>query len=279
MNVSRHFQFIRSPENEDGAPEPIIENALSVDPAGDPPQPGQPGADDPSPEPQPDPVHEHGNKGKVPWYMQRIHEETNKRAGIETELAQTKRENAEARALLERLQQGGDKPAPVAPRNDAPDFETAVEARAAAKLLLKDSTDVRLAGQKEFADFGDSLAILSAVGATSDEFVGDVIDTDKDTAHKMFDFLAKNPERAAQLVNMPSRRRVAELTRISMSELAKPAVAKEAAPAPKPAPVSKVPAPKPVLEAAGGVEEVDEDKMSDSQWSAWRKKQLAKKFG
>jgi hypothetical protein len=270
MNVFRHLQFIRSPENEDGTPEPepVVENALAGEVVPEP---------EPEPEPQPEPVHEHGNKGKVPWYMQRIHENQNKADRLQVELDKERREKAEALALIDRQAPEGQR-TPPAPRTDAPDFESAVEARAAAKLLFKDSTDVRLAGQKEFADFGDSLAILTAVGATSDEFVGDVIDTDKDTAHKMFDFLAKNPERAAQLVNMPSRRRVAELTRISMSEIAKP-VAKEAAPAPKPAPVSKVPAPKPVLEAAGGVEEVDEDKMSDAQWSAWRKKQLAKKFG
>lgn len=271
MNVSRHFQLIRMAEAEAGTPEPetVVENALAGEAIPEP---------EVIPEIVPEPAHEHGNKGKVPWYMQRIHEETNKRAAIETELTQTKRERAEALALLERSQQPEGSPAPLS-RADAPDFESAVEARAAAKLLFKDSTDVRLAGQKEFTDFGDSLAILSAVGATSDEFVGDVIDTDKDTAHKMFDYLAKNPERAAQLVNMPSRRRVAELTRISMSEITKPVAAKEVTPAAKPAPVSKVPAPKPVLEAAGGVDEVDEDKMSDAQWSAWRKKQLAKKFG
>ena len=274
MNVLRHLQFIRMAEAEDGVPAPeevVPENALASEVIPEP-------ETVPEPEPQPEPAHEHGNKGKVPWYMQRIHEETNKRIAAETLTAQERREKLEALALLERQPADG-KPAPTAPRKDEPDFETAVEARAAQKLLLKDSTDVRLAGQKEFTDFNDSLAILTAVGATSDEFVGDVIDTDKDTAHKLFDFLAKNPERAAQLVNMPSRRRVAELTRISMSEIAKPVAAKEATPAAKPAPVSKVPAPKPVLEAVGAVEEVDEDKMSDAHWSAWRKKQLAKKFG
>lgn len=268
MNIRRHLEFIRMAEAEGGTPEPevIAENALAGEVVPEP---------EVIPEPEPAPAPEHGNKGKVPWYMQRINEETNKRAAIETELAQTKREKAEALALLERAPPTDGQPRPV-PRVDAPDFDSAVDAAAAAKILFKDSTDVRLAGQKEFADFGDSLAILTAVGATSDDFVGDVIDTDKDTAHKMFDYLAKNPERAAQLVNMPSRRRVAELTRISMSEINKPAPVAAAA---KPAGVSKVPAPKPVLEAAGGVDEVDEDKMTDAQWSVWRKKQLAKKFG
>lgn len=266
MNILRHLEFIRAAEDETGAEEIPPENAL----AGEVPvlEAENPVVEETpeTPAETPEDAKQHHLKGQTPWYMKRIHEETNKREAVQQELDRTRRERAEALALLEK--QGGDKPAP---QRDAPDFESAVDAAAEKKLLFKNSTEVRLAGQKEFSDFDDSLKVLTAVGATTDDFVSDIIDTDMANAHKMLDFLAKNPERAAQLVNMTSKRRVAELTRLSMSEIAKPA-----APAPKAAAVSKVPAPKPVIDPAGGVEDVEEDKMSDEQWASWRKKQLAK---
>lgn len=270
MNVRKYLEFVRAAEDGNGTPEPdvIPENALAVDPAGDPPQPG---AEDPEPNPEPAP---HGNKGKTPWYMERINEETNKRVAAEQRANVKERESADAKALIERLQKGGDPP--ETPRGDAPDFDSAVDAAAAKKLLYRESQAVLMEGQKDFADFGDSLKILTAAGATTDEFVEDLIDADRPNAAKLIDYLAKNPERAVSLAAMTSRRRVAELTRISMSELKAPDT-KVVVP-PKPVAVSKVPPPKPVVEPSSGVEDdVDEDKMSDAQWSAWRKKQLQKR--
>lgn len=211
----------------------------------------------------------HGNKGKTPWYMERINEETNKRRAIEEQLAQQRRESEEARALLERLQ-NGDRP-PVHRTETPVDEDARIEARAALKLLQRDSATVRTAGIREFPDFGDSLKVLTSVGATSDEFVQDLIDTDMTNAHKMIDFLAKDPERALELVNMSSKRRVAELTRISMSELNKPAPVV----APKVA-ISKVPPPKPVIDAVSddsGDADLTNDKLDPDTWSKlWDKK-------
>jgi len=219
------------------------------------------------PETEPKPHH---LKGKTPWYMERINEETNKRRAIEEQLTQKNREAEEARALLERLQ-NGDKP-PTNVRTETPqDEEAKIEARAALKLLQRDSSTVRNAGIRAYPDFSDSLKMLTSVGATSDEFVQDLIDTDMTNAHKMIDFLAKDPDRALELVNMSSKRRVAELTRISMSELNKPApvVAPKAA-------ISKVPAPKPVIDAVSddsGETDLTNDKLDDRTWSRlWDKK-------
>src|ERR1700728_4289870 len=50
---------------------------------------------------------DHGNKGKTPWYMQRLSEEANRRQQVETQLEQERREKNEARAMLERLQGDG----------------------------------------------------------------------------------------------------------------------------------------------------------------------------
>jgi hypothetical protein len=76
------------------------------------------------------------------------------------------------------------------------------------------------------------------------------------------------------MVKMDSRKRISELTRMTMAVVEKPALA-----VPKAAAVSKVPAPKPVVDASNGVADKAEDEMSDAEWSAWRKKEQAKKFG
>lgn len=217
----------------------------------------------------------HGNRGRTPWYMERINEETNKRRAVEEQLGQKAREAEEARALLERLQNGDKQPTNV--RTETPvDEDARIEARAALKLLQRDSATVRNAGIRAYPDFSDSLKMLTSVGATSDEFVQDLIDTDMANAHKMIDFLAKDPDRTLELVNMSSKRRVAELTRISMSELNKPA----APPAAKAA-ISKVPPPKPVIDAVSddsGETDLGNDKLDDKTWSSlWDRKYGRKK--
>jgi hypothetical protein len=205
---------------------------------------------------------------KTPWYMERINEETNKRRALEERAAEAERRAQEAQSLLERMQ-SGDKTTPQPQKTEQTDIQSLVKAEAARQRLYEDSTAVRAQGLREFSDFNDSLQVLSALGVTNDDFVQDVLAVDKVNAHKIFDALAKDPERAISLVGMDVRRRTAELTRISdkMSEPAKPAAQ---AVTPKPAPVSKAPAPKPVLDPASDGEDNDltNDKMSDAEWSA-----------
>lgn len=224
---------------------------------------------DPVLETPPEPPKEHGNKGKTPWYMERINEETNKRRAIEDQLAQKAREAEEARALLERLQ-GGDKSV-TAPARQNNDFDAAVRAEAE-KLRTDDQIKtVARAGLSSYADWMVKADVLHKANAASPEFVLDVLAVDPANAHKILYALANDPDRAFHLSSLDSRSRIAELTRISMSET------KTAAPAaPKPAAVSKVPAPRPVLEATRSPDETPEDEMTDAQWSAWRKKQMQK---
>lgn len=222
--------------------------------------------------PEPAPV-VHGNKGKTPWYMERINEETNKRIAAEEREQAKEREAAEARSLLERMQ-GGDKETPRARREEPENIDALVDAKAAKLLFDRDRRAVIEAGQKEFGTeaFNDIAAILGAAGAATEDFIQDVIAVDKDGAHKILDVLAKDPERARALSNMDLRRRTAELTRISdkMTEAPKPA------PVPVRSGVSKVPAPKPVIEAiSDNVGEMDltNDKLDDQTWSKmWDKK-------
>src|ERR1700761_988032 len=62
-------------------------------------------AENPVVEDQPEPKPHH-LKGKTPWYMERINEETNKRRAIEERLAEKEREAENASQMLERLQAG-----------------------------------------------------------------------------------------------------------------------------------------------------------------------------
>lgn len=219
-------------------------------------------------EPAPEPVKEHGNKGKTPWYMERINEETNKRREIETQLEQARRERTEAQALAERLQ-GGDKEAPRA-RTDEPDIEALVEARASQKLFNQDCNDVAALGQASIPDFNQKLADLRSVGVVSDDFLKDIFAVDKANAHKILDNLAQDLERANMMTRMDSRKRIAELTRMNMAEAVKPA-----APIVRSG-VSKVPAPKPIVEAVtdgSGEMDLANDKLDNDTWSKlWDKK-------
>lgn len=210
------------------------------------------------------------------WKMKRLHEETNKRYAVEEQLAQERRKTEEFRSLVERLQADKETPAHQR-REEVPDIQPLVQAEAKKIIFDNDCNDVANAWRSENPAFSDRLGILQAAGVmpakdgSNTDFLMDIIAIDKPNAHKILDSLASDPDRAIALSRMDSRRRVAELTRMTMADAVKPVPA-----APKPAAISKVPAPKPVLEAIRAAEEVAEDDMTDAQWSAWRKKQMAK---
>jgi hypothetical protein len=177
---------------------------------------------------------------KNPWYLKRI-SETSERARLAEE------EAANLKAMLDRLQAPKETPTVTQPAN-TPDFQTAVQREAAKLRLAEDSTAIRDAGYREFGqEFGQNLAILNAAGAVSDDIVLDLIAVDKPNAHKILATLAQDPDRAAALANMDSRRRTAELTRISMAANAPttPAPKTPAAPTKQ---VSRAPAPPPPVE-------------------------------
>lgn len=220
----------------------------------------------------------HGNAGKTPWYMKEI-----------TALRAKARE-AEARAtnaeqLAERFQRGApaaDEPPaaqpttptqPAAPRAVDPNQYQSDVMRAAQMLrLTDDTTAVKNAGVSQFGPaFGDTLGILNSLGAfEQNDFTLDVLAVDKGNAHVILDKLAKDPERAAALIGMDSRRRIVELTKMSAAESAapKPAAAAAAAPA-APRAVSKAPPPPPAREAVSPTpEDQFADKVSDADWGA-----------
>lgn len=180
------------------------------------------------------------DKRKNPWFLKRISAEAEARRIAESERDSFK-------ALAERLQSGKE-PDAAAPPSNAPDFQTAVQREAARLRLAEDSTAIRDAGYREFGQqFGQNLAVLNAAGAVSDDIVMDLIAVDKANAHKILAALAEDPERATALAAMDSRRRTAELTRISMAANAPitPAPKTPVAPTKQ---VSKAPAPPPPVE-------------------------------
>jgi hypothetical protein len=290
MNILRHLYLnsaCRAPDDVIAA-DPVVDPvdpALVADPAAAAPAPAaDPIVADPAatPDPAPAPAPAHGNRGQTPWFQRTI-----------AELRQEKREEKSAReaaeqraadlaAIIERMQ--ADPAAAATPKVAAPaaapgtqDFATAVKMQAAKDRLYEDTLAVRSAGEGAFADFGESLGILNAIGATNDDFVADVLAVDKAGAHKIFDKLAKDQEKAASLVGMDSRRRIAELTR--MADALKTPEPKPAAPEPKPAAISKAPAPAPRVSPLAPALEVDpttpdgNDKMTDAQWEKWAKSQ------
>lgn len=250
--------------------DPVVDPAVvAAIPAADPEPPV-----DPDPQGDPPPAADHGNKGKKPWFLDRISEEASARRAAEERAT-----NAET--LLQRLQNGKPDPAaPVVPTVAPQDFQTAVRSEAARIKLSEDSTAIRDNGLKEFGSaFTDSLNILSAVGATADDVVLDLIAVDKANAHKILATLAKDPEKAAALAGMDPRRRTAELTRMSMSALAPAA---DPAVPPKPAvpakQVSRAPAPPPPVDPnASKVTDWRSDEASDDEFDRGFKETMAKR--
>jgi hypothetical protein len=229
--------------------------------------------------------------------QERVGEETTKRQQFELRATQAEQRAADLQAILDRMQAerpdpANPTPAPRAPAAAAPaaaprqgtaEFNAAVKAEAQQQHFYDETLAVKAAGEAKFKDFGDTLAVLTAIGATNDDFLSDLFAVDKTGAHEILDKLAKDPERAASLVRMDTRRRIAELTR--MSDAIKPVAADPAAAAAivaaKPAAAapaqSRAPAPKPVIVPQAAAHEVDpttpdgNEKLSDEDFEKWYK--------
>lgn len=238
-----------------------------------------------------DPTKPHGNAGKTPWYMTRINEETNKRRELENQAADAMRRANDAEALLSRLQQDDKAPAgEQQPKRQGPTQEQYANdiMREASRLrFYEDSAAVKTAGVAKFgASFSDMLNTLTAIGATTDDFVLDVLTVDKVNAHVILKTLADEPERAASLAGMNSRQRIAELTRMAMAEPQKGGRAAQDEPTARA--VSRAPAPKPIIQPSASANEGDWmdpeklDKMSEDEANAmfssrWNEKYLPRK--
>jgi len=294
MNILRHLYLnsvFRAPDDP-VAPEPVAPEATSAlaSEASPEPQPELQPEPAPAPAPQPEPTPAAERTIPIKTFERVVAEVRGERRQERAAREAAEQRAADLQAIIDRLQAGGDPAAaaaaaarPAAPVAPTPgqrpaDFDAAVKAQAAKDRLYEDTLVVRSAGEAKFPDFNQSLGILTAIGATNDDFVSDLLAVDKGAAHEIIDRLAKDPEKAASLVTMDSRRRIAELTR--MADAIKPEAPKPAEPAKPAAPVvSRAPAPAPRMAPVAPAAEIDprtpegNEKMSDAQWEKWAKSQ------
>ena len=240
---------------------PISDPPASVEPPAplDPPQATAPEPVDP-PAPDPEPA-------KSPWYLQRLAQESEKARREAEGRAAAERRAAEAEALLQRMQSGKTDPAPTP---QAPDRQAEIRAEAERMRFMEDIENLRASGHAAFgAGFAQTINILNAVGAASDDFVKDVFAVDKANAPVLLDQIAKDPEKAANLASLSSRQRIAELTRMSVAAAAPKVDPPVAASKPALAQTSRAPAPAPRVEpSASTVVDWRSDKASDADFDA-----------
>ena len=210
-----------------------------------------------TPEPAAKPV----NPNSPKWALDRISEESQRARAAEAELARERAGRQSAEELLRRMQAGGGAtpptPTPALAATPATPVtqprQAEVAAEAARQRFMEDINDTVAKGLSQFGNdsFTGTVNTLTACGAT-DEFLADVLAVDKANAHTLFQKIAAEPERAATLARMPSRQRIAEITRMSIAQGGTPAAAPaNGAPTPAaPAPgVSKAPDPAPAIQA------------------------------
>ena len=211
------------------------------------------------------------------WAMDEITTQRAARRAAEETAAAKDREIENLRQMVERSAKDGAgtaaDTATAAPSRsqfaNKEEFDRAVEAAAQQREFARSTQDVFDAGIKDFEDFQESLNIMTAVGATSDDFAADLVAVDKANAHKIIHELAQTPELSKRLVAMSSRQRVAELTKMSMklSETAAKTGVRQ---------VSRAAAPLRALEGSAGTDENDfSDNVPDDVWSS----RFDKKFG
>jgi hypothetical protein len=226
---------------------------------GDPPEPGE---------------RPHGNKGKTPWYLNRISEESEARRQAEARAQ-------ELQAMLER--KSTDPAAPAAPKADDAAIETRARQIAQETLNNERIGSVISAGVAKFADWDDRTAKLAAAGAATPAFVLDVVAVDPVNAHVILNALADDLQKAAHLAKMDTRTRTIELVKMSMAanQTAQPAPAVDPKPPVPPKTVSRAPPPPPPVDP-GASQSVDwrSDKASDDDFSrGWEARQREKFAG
>lgn len=204
---------------------------------------------------------DHGNKGKTPWFVDRI-------AKLEQELEAAKSRRTETT----------EKPPSTQTVDDPRVLEAARRLRFNDDVNVLRSNFIAHAGQQ---GFNDALSVLNATGAASDEFVGNVIAVDRTNAHLILEKLSRDPEKAARIAAMSGAQQIAELTRMSMAPTEKPVEKNALNTTPPTKSVSKAPPPPPPV-SPGGKKAVDwrSDESSEDEfqrgWEEMMERKLAK---
>lgn len=197
--------------------------------------------------------------------------------------AQLKAERDHWKALAEQAAAGTTPTAPVAkhaPQAGTDEFQTAVKAEAGRLAFLKECEDIHAVGTQSFKDWTETIGIINAIGASSDNFLQDVIAADRANAPALLHELANDPTMARRLVAMDARNRVGALAKmaVKIEAAAKPTTAANGSATPPPKPLSKAPAPMAKIDA-GGMNTPDTDLYSDNTPDAAWSKAFDKKFG
>ncbi len=254
--------------------DPAVAAAAAASIPADPP--ADPAAADPAAtaaDPAPEPAErQHGNKGKTPWYLNRISEESEARRQAEARAQ-------ELQAMLER--KSADPAAPPPARADDATIETRARQIAQETINGEKIRNVISAGVSKFPDWDQRAATLGAAGAASPDFVLDVVSVDPANAHLILHQLADDPQKAAHLAKMDTRARTIELVKMSMAaNQSAPAPAADPKPAPAPKTVSKAPPPPPPVDP-GASQTVDwrSDKASDEDFSKGWEARMRERHG
>jgi hypothetical protein len=198
----------------------------------------------------------------------------------ENQLAEERRKNADLAALLERSQRNGngtDPPSgqqpPASPRPPAGDPQADIDRRAAELVFQRDAQRVNEAGMKAYGQqpWADSVRLLESFNLNTGDFVSSIMEiAGHDRVHEVVHAIVTEPEKLASLASMSPARRIAEITRISMTANAKATETPQEPPKPPPARVvSRAPNPPPRVEP-GGVKHVPkyDDSLSDEEFTA-----------
>lgn len=253
-------------------PEPIDPAIAAADPPADVGDVDPPDTDPVDPPPA-DPDPQHGNKGKSPWFMDRISDLSHKARQAEEKAASAERKAREAEELLARIQQG-DKTAP-APIPRQPSGDPDIDARVAERVYQQNVNQIIQRGRNAVGrdQFDKSAGVLVAVAGDqlAHEIVNAVYNVDPDRAHLIVHQLGNDPDRVADLIAMNPVQKVAEITRIAMTAAAPKTEPKTEPKAPPAKVVSKAPAPAPQVDPVAtktiNFKSGDSDKMSDEEWS------------
>lgn len=196
--------------------------------------------------------------------------------------AQLQAERDHWKALAEQANAGAAPPAApprTTPQPGMDEFQTAVKAEASRLAFLKECEDVAAVGGQTYKDWNETLGIVNAIGASSDDFLQDVFAADRANAHAILHELANDPTTARRMVNMDSRQRIGALVKMAVKLEAERKPAAKAASAPPPKALSQAPAPLSRMEPGNAAPDADlYAEIPDAQWSrAWDAKYGARR--
>ncbi len=166
--------------------------------------------------------------GKPNPFRSRISELTAEKRALEAQLAEARR--APAKPEQEDGEQAEQPPnGKFVPVNVVNDLVRQEAAKLTADRQFDNDCNAAFEqGTKAFPDFEDAMANFNALGGLERDVIEDALATG--AAHRVLYELGSNPDRAAKLLKMPSKQRVAEFTKMTLKAAPKQQVSGAAPP-------------------------------------------------